>query len=312
MSKSKMSFGVRCLWIMCRLFALLPRWIQYGCVAKVIYFVLRYIVRYRKALILKQLSGSFPERSECEILDICNKYYRSLSEFFVGTIALAGMSEEECREVLVVNVPEHIQQAVGDGHFVILTSHHNFWEYAQFINLYFPNSMMVCAYHPLTSKVMDELFYHLRLFPGTLPVPSSNLIRYFLQHRNSTNPDDKRMILGLVADQNAPPMGEVHWYNFLNRQTLFFEGGEQLALKFHLPVLYLGMKREKAGRYSGSVELIYDGKQSVEKFEITQRYVELLERDIRNQPEGWMWSHRRWKYYPDPETGKAVYCRTGV
>lgn len=312
MNKSKMSFGVRCLWIMCRAFALLPRWIQYGCVARVIYLFLRYVVRYRKGLIIKQLTGSFTECNEQQILQICNKYYRSLSEFFVGTIALAGMSEKQCREVFKLTVPEDIQQAVGDSHFVVLTSHHNFWEYAQFVNLYFPNSMMVCAYHPLTNKVMDELFYHLRLFPGTLPVPSSNLIRYFLQHRNSTNPDDKRMILGLVADQNAPPMGEVHWYNFLNRQTLFFEGGEQLALKFHLPVLYLGMKREKAGRYSGSVELIYDGKQSIEKFEITQRYVELLERDIRNQPEGWMWSHRRWKYYPDPESGKAVYCREGV
>jgi KDO2-lipid IV(A) lauroyltransferase len=72
------------------------------------------------------------------------------------------------------------------------------------------------------------------------------------------------------------------------------------------------MSRIKAGKYRGEVTLIYDGKQSVEKFEITERYVELLERDIRNQPEGWMWSHRRWKYYPDPVTGEAVYCRKGV
>ena len=308
---SRMSFGVRCLWIMCRAVAILPRWIQYGCLARVIYFLLRYVVRYRKNLIIKQLSDSFPERSKSEILNICNKYYRSLSEFFVGTITLAGMNDNARREALDLKVPQEIIDAVGDGHFIVLASHHNFWEYAQFVYLHFPNCMMVCAYHPLTNKLMDELFYHLRKSDNSLPVPSSNLIRHFLQHRNSSA-DEKRMLLGLVADQNAPPMGQVHWYNFLNRPTLFFEGGEQLAMKFHLPVLYLGMSRIKAGKYRGEVTLIYDGKQSVEKFEITERYVELLERDIRNQPEGWMWSHRRWKYYPDPVTGEAVYCRKGV
>jgi KDO2-lipid IV(A) lauroyltransferase len=150
---------------------------------------------------------------------------------------------------------------------------------------------------------MDELFYHLRKSDNSLPVPSSNLIRHFLQHRNSSA-DEKRMLLGLVADQNAPPMGQVHWYNFLNRPTLFFEGGEQLAMKFHLPVLYLGMSYVAPGRYKGEVTLLYDGEESVEKHEITERYVRHLERDILREPAHWMWSHRRWKYYPDPETGE--------
>ena len=121
--------------------------------------------------------------------------------------------------------------------------------------------------------------------------------------------DGRQMLLGLIADQNAPPQGDVHWYDFLNHKTLFFEGGEQMAVKFNLPVLYLSMSRISAGKYRGEVILLYDGIESVEKHEITERYVRQLERDILREPAAWMWSHRRWKYYPDPVTGEPIYRR---
>jgi KDO2-lipid IV(A) lauroyltransferase len=117
------------------------------------------------------------------------------------------------------------------------------------------------------------------------------------------------MLLGLIADQNAPPQGDVHWYDFLHHKTLFFEGGEHLALKFGLPVLYFSMSRIRAGEYRGEVKVVYDGVESVAKHEITERYARLLEQDICREPSRWMWSHRRWKYHPDPVTGEAIYTR---
>lgn len=307
-SKPKMGLGAWVLWIICRAVALSPHWVQYGVVGQFIYFVLRYVARYRRKLIVRQLSESFPERSDAEIAELCGQYYHVLAETFVGTMTLAGMSEQKKQEVLDVTVPEHIMKIVEDKHFVYLSSHHNFWEFAQFAGLKFTNHLTLCAYHPLTSTAWNELYYHLRYSKDALPVPSSQLIRYFLQHRKD-GVDGRQMLLGLIADQNAPPMGDVHWYDFLNHKTLFFEGGEQMALKFNLPVLYLSMSRISAGKYRGEVILLYDGVESVEKHEITERYVRQLERDILREPAGWMWSHRRWKYYPDPVTGEPIYRR---
>ena len=310
-SKPKMSFRAWMLWIFCRSVAILPHWLQYGVIGQTIYFLLRYVVRYRRRLIIRQLSDSFPERSEAEIAELCGEYYHTLAETFVGTMTLAGMSEQKKQEVLDVTVPEHIMKVVEGKHFVYLSSHHNFWEFAQFAGLKFTNHLTLCAYHPLTSKAWDELYYHLRYSKDALPVPSAQLIRYFLQHRKD-GVDGRQLLLGLIADQNSPPKGEVHWYDFLNHKTLFFEGGEQMAVKFNLPVLYLSMSRISAGKYKGEVILLYDGVESVEKHEITERYVRHLERDIEREPAYWMWSHRRWKYYPDPVTGEAVYRRKGV
>ena len=45
-----------------------------------------------------------------------------------------------------------------------------------------------------------------------------------------------------------------------------------------------------------SFEQIYDGEEQVPAYEITERYVRRLEAMIREQPELWMWSHRRWKH----------------
>lgn len=309
--REKMSLGARALWILCRAVAIMPHWFKYGCVERVIYFVMRYIVHYRRKLIISQLTTSFPDRSQRQIKEICNDYYHTLAENFVGTMTLAGMSRSERSQVLEVTLSEEVKRVVKGRDVVYLSSHLNFWEYAQFSISSFEEHVAICAYHPLKSKVWDELFYHLRCNEDALPVPSGQLIRYFLEHREG-GVDGRRMFLGLVADQNASPKGDVHWYNFLNRPTLFFEGGEQLAVKYHLPVLYLGLKRLSSGRYRGEVTLLYDGEQSVAKHEITERYVRQLEQDILQQPSGWMWSHRRWKYYPDPETGEVVYIRKGV
>lgn len=288
--------------------AILPHWVQYGVLGGFIYFVLRYVARYRRKLIVRQLSESFPERSKAEIVALCDEYYHILAETFVGTMTLAGMSGKKKQEVLDVTVPEHIMKVVEGKHFVYLSSHHNFWEFAQFAGLKFTNHLTLCAYHPLTSKAWDELYYHLRYSKDALPVPSSQLIRYFLQHRKD-GVDGRQLLLGLIADQNSPPKGDVHWYDFLHHKTLFFEGGEQMAVKFNLPVLYLSMSRISAGKYRGEVILLYDGVESVEKHEITERYVRQLERDILREPAAWMWSHRRWKYTPDPVTGEPIYRR---
>jgi KDO2-lipid IV(A) lauroyltransferase len=279
--------------------------------ATFIYVVLRFAVRYRRKLILAQLSKAFPEKSEKECYQICNEFYRHMAEVIICTMSMAGITDEQRRAAIKFNISDAVREAVKDRHFVILASHCGFWEYAQFVGMDMPGYCEIGAYHPLSNKSWDNLFLHLRTFEDVIPVPSQRYLRYFIEHKD-TGVNGKPMMLGLASDQNAAPKGEVHWFNFLNRPTIFFEGGEQLATKFGLPVVYFSMRRIGAGRYECDVPLIYDGTESVEKHEITERYVRLLEQDIQRDPARWMWSHRRWKFYPDPETGELRCNRKGM
>ena len=310
-TKPKLGFGARSLWLLCRSVAIMPQWYQYRIVATMIYAVLRYIVSYRRQLILKQVADSFPEKSREEVEAICNEFYRHLAEVIACTMTMAGITDEQRREVIKFNISDQVRQCVEGRHLVMLASHCGFWEYAQFVGLSLPGFCEIGAYHPLSNKSWDMLFLHLRTFKDVIPVPSSKYLHFFIKHKD-TGVNGKPMMLGMASDQNAPPKGSVHWYNFLNRPTIFFEGGEQLAMKFNLPVVYLSMRRVDVGRYECDVILVHDGYESVEKHDITERYVRLLEKDIHRDPPRWMWSHRRWKYYPDPVTGEAIYRRKGV
>ena len=308
--KPKMGVGAWCLWLLCRSVSILPHWVQYRILSPMIALLMGGVVRYRRTLILDQLRKCFPEKGEAEIRKICRESYRTLAESIICTMTLAGMTEKRRRTIIKFNIDENVREAVKDSHFVLLASHYGFWEYAQYIETQFDDHYAVVAYHPLSNKAWEELFYYLRSFELVTPVSSNNYLRHFIQHR-ATGHDGKYMLLGMVSDQNAPPTGDVHWYDFLGRKTLFFDGGQQLALRFGLPVTYISMRRVGVGKYEGTLKLIYDGKSEVGKYEITEKYVSMLEQDIRRDPARWMWTHRRWKYTYNPETGGADYHRKG-
>lgn len=308
--KPTMGIGAKCLWCLCRLVAILPHWVQFRVLATAIASLMRDIVRYRRSLILSQLRKCFPEKSEQEIQSICRESYRTLAESIIHTMTLAGITEEQRRSIIKFNIPDSVREAINDRHFVILASHYGFWEYMQFVGIEFPGYYVIGAYHPLSNKSWDELFYYMRTFNDTIPVCSNNYLRFFIQHRaNGFN--GNKLILGMVSDQNAPPTGDVHWYDFLGRKTLFFDGGQQLSLRFGLPVTFMSMRRTGVGKYECDLKLIHDGNGEIGKYEIMEQYVRMLEEDIRRDPARWMWTHRRWKYTLNPETGEAEYHRKG-
>ena len=296
--------SVRLLWWLCRAVAVMPRVVQYRVLGGLIYVVLRYVLHYRRWLIVRQLTEAFPDKSSEQIAQICNRYYRTLAETVIGTMRLAGMGYDERRAVMQTTPPADVAEAVHGRNFVILASHHHLWEFAQFVGLAFPHYML-CGYHPLKNRTWDDLYFRLRSNENCLPVPSNQLLRSFIKYKDEGF-EGRPLIIGLIADQNSPPQGDVHWYDFLNHKTLFFEGGEHLATKYGMPVLYCGLERIEAGCYKAHLQLIYDGVSPIEKHEITERYVRALEEDVRRAPEYWMWSHRRWKFAPDPVTGAPV------
>lgn len=301
---------VQLLWLLCRSIAIMPYWVQYYVIMEFLYFVLRYLLRYRRRLIMRQLSGSFPEKSSHEIKSICNRYYRTLAEMFVNTMVLAGMSVEEQRRRLVIDESRPLNLAADDmRNVVVLTSHFGIWEYASLAYNHMPKYKYIVAYHELKNRAWDDLYYRLRCHSEVIPVASGNFMRFYMNNKEGI--DSKPLLLGLIADQNAPGYKGCRWYDFLNRKTVFFEGGEALALKYGLPVYYFELNRVRRGYYCGHFVPIYDGREEVERGEITARYVAELERTIRQKPEMWMWSHKRWKYAPDPVTGEAVYNRQG-
>ena len=283
------------LWLWAWLFAVMPYWFKYYVVENLLYFLLCYVLRYRRKVVRRNLRNSFPEKSERELAEICRRFYRTLAELFVDTINMAHMSADKARTVLTVKGLEEHRAAVKGRDWIALTAHYGCWEYCSYWGLYEPSQMLVAVYHPLRSVVMERFYQRLRNYENSTTVAMKECLRFYLRNRE-TGIDGKNLVMGLIADQNPPRRPDSHWFRFLNQDTIFFDGGEKLALRCHLPVYFVRMERLQRGRYQMSCELLYDGEEEVAPNEITERYVRWLEAVIVERPELWIWSHRRWKH----------------
>lgn len=283
------------LWGGMRLFAMLPYWFKYYVVENLFFCLLYYVLRYRRQVVWDNLRNSFPEKSERELWIIRRRFYRTLAEIFVDTVDLAHKSTARAREMLVIADCEEQARRVHGHDWIAMLAHFGCWEYCSYWGLFEPSQMVVAVYHPLRSPVMECLYQRLRNSSYATTVAMHDCVRFYLRHR-ATGIEGKNMVLGLIADQNPPRRPNSHWFRFLNQDTIFFDGGEKLARRFRLPVYFVRMDRLQRGRYRMSFELLYDGAEEVSENEITERYVRALEQMIRERPELWMWSHRRWKH----------------
>ena len=287
--------GLESLWLGARVFAAMPYWFKYYVVENLIFVLLRYCLRYRMKVVKTNLRNSFPEKDERELAVIRRRFYRTLAEIFVDTINLAGLTPEKGRSLLTVKGLEEQKERVGGRDWIAMTAHFGCWEYCSFWGLYDPTQIVVAVYHPLRSRIVEAFYQRLRNGDYATTVAMKESLRFYLRNR-AGGIRGRNLVMGLIADQNPPRRPDSRWFRFLNQDTIFFDGGEKLALRCNLPVYFVKMNRLRRGRYEMSFELIYDGKEEVAEYEITQRYVRKLERMICECPELWMWSHRRWKH----------------
>jgi KDO2-lipid IV(A) lauroyltransferase len=98
-----------------------------------------------------------------------------------------------------------------------------------------------------------------------------------------------------ISDQTPMP-DSAYWTTFLNQDTPVFKGTEVIAKKLNMPIIYASMKKVKRGYYEMFSETLVENPATTADGEISELHTRRLEKDINEQPQDWLWSHRRWKY----------------
>lgn len=274
----------------------LPLRVQYG-IADLIGFFLYHVLKYRLDVVRTNLKHAFAQKSDQELRQIEKKYYKHLSDIVIESLTLIGISERAIKKRYFYKNREQFAKHHPDRGVVAAMAHFGSWEYAINYALYSP-VLVLPVYNPLLSKPFDKLYKKARSKFGAIPIAMNTVAREMLANRS------KYPVLALIADQ-SPKMGDGgHWINFLNMETLFFNGMGKLSLKYGLAIEYLCVTKVKRGYYEIEFKQIYDGMEKIDEVEITKRYVSLLEQDILRNPHLWLWSHRRWK---NTRTGVNIY-----
>ena len=260
----------------------------------ILYFLVYYIIRYRRRVVRDNLVKSFPKKELKEVVKIEKRFYSSLCDWFVETIKYYGMSEKEIRRRMVITGLEDAYRMVAQGRSCVCYMGHLFnWEYVTSLALYFDDEDLVIGdiYHPLENSYFDRLMKKMRDQYGAESITMANTLRRIVQ----ITKEKKKYLIGFIADQVPTWESIHHWVDFLHRDTPVFTGTEKIARRTGAALFFVKMKRVKRGYYTAHFELFAEDASKMAEFEPTNRYYELLEKEIKESPELWLWTHNRWK-----------------
>ena len=273
------------------LIAMLPFSIIY-LLSDLSFFIVYYIVRYRRVIVYKNLTESFPNKSNEEIKHIKKKFYRNLSDLQFEVIKSCKMTKDQLNERVVFKNQEVFDELYEKQMNVIVAlGHCGNWEWTGNKIALFLKHEGAAIYKPLLDSFFNDYMISLRQkHKGTLMINYKKTLRTLLSLR------DQLYSVFMLADQ-SPARTEInYWASFLGRETPFYMGMEKIARALNYAVIYLDIQRSKRGFYEIEIKLIsWEGKKT-EPLVIMNKYIKYLEDSIRSHPDNWLWSHRRWKY----------------
>lgn len=275
------------------LISLLPFRVLY-ILSDLLYLILFRVFKYRKVITISNLQRSFPEKSVQEIENICKKFYINLCDSIVETVKLLSISQEELAKRNTVNW-DVLSDAYATGRVAQAHLSHLFnWEWGTVLCNWKTDYHFTGIYNPISNKTFDRLMNTIRTRSGTIMIEMDNMLAEMGHYQ------EKNTLWGFVADQNPSEQRRGVWVDFLNQKTVFFKGPELVARRYNNIVIFGRIIKLKRGYYTIELVKVFDEGAKTKEGEITHAYAKFLEESIRQQPENWVWSHRRWKHqYPN-------------
>jgi KDO2-lipid IV(A) lauroyltransferase len=265
----------------------LPFFVIYA-FARFIYIFLYYVFGYRKAVVFDNLEKSFPEKSASEIKVIAKKFYMHFCSTFLESIKLLSVSKATMKKRYKILNTEVIDAHYDKGESLILYgAHFANWEWMTVMPLYSKFKFMP-FYQKQSSEYFDRLMVINRERMGSVCIESQSGFKSLLLHSKK----GIQTFTYVIGDQSPMSKSTKKWIPFLNRDTAFLIGAGRMAKKVNQKIYYPKVTQPKRGYYEMEfIEVPSDD----DNADPVVKYAKLLEDNIKEQPELWLWSHKRWK-----------------
>ncbi|MDF2436395.1 MAG: hypothetical protein K0Q95_771 [Bacteroidota bacterium] len=256
-----------------------------------LFFILYRVTGYRKKVVLANIQRSFPEKSAKEQEEICRKFYHHFCDLVLESLKTFTISEEEVKKRVVCTNPEVINKYYDQNRSVIIAGgHYNNWEIFAVAVDSFIKHKAVGIYKPLSNKYFDEKMRNTRSKYGLYMISTRDVKKVFDEEAG------RRTATIFAIDQSPSNPDNAYWMEFLKQDTGILFGVEKYAKEYDYPVLYGRINKVKRGHYTFELFDVTDKPKEMAYGEIMEKATMMLEQDIRNQPEFWLWTHRRWKH----------------
>ncbi|MCR4816286.1 MAG: lysophospholipid acyltransferase family protein [Bacteroidales bacterium] len=271
--------------------AYMPLWLHYF-FATLLWPVVYYVVRYRLKVVRGNIGRCFPNLSRKEQRRIERQYYRHMVDLLAEGIYNLRAPLSKVDKLYNFENAEILEPFYNEGKSVVLMSaHYNNWEYMITSLDSRIHHHAVGVGKPLDNKGFGKFITNRRARYGTEIVDQTN-VRQIMAFYDRWKVPTAYMML---SDQSPSNPHRSYWTSFLGQDTPFLFGAEHFARKYNMPVILYDVRKIRRGHYTIHFELLTDQPNNLPEGKITERYAQHLEKQIREKPQYWLWSHRRWK-----------------
>ncbi len=256
--------------------------------SNLLYFILFKIVGYRKSIVKKNLNNSFPNISSSERVLIMKEFYKHFCDLLIEGIKSFTISQKQLSKRFVIKNHKIIDEYAKNGKSVIVVGgHFNNWEMlAQASSIYHTHDCLG-IYKPLSNNFFNKKMKKSREKFG--------LSLYSISETLSCFKKKSVKAIFFASDQSPSNYKNIFWTNFLNQETAVQSGVERLSKLYNYPIFIYQIEKLKRGFYETSYELLIENPNNHAKGEITHIFTKKIQNMIFQNPQFWLWSHRRWK-----------------
>ena len=254
-------------------------------------FVYR-IFGYRKKVVKSNLNLVFPEKSKKEINKITKAFYHHLCDMVVESIKSMTISESEMKKryvftnVEVIHELEKINKSIA-----LMCGHYASWEWIFILQRYIKHKSYA-IYKRLANPYFDKLVKRIRAKYDTNLITTKEAIPILIKAKNR----GELTINGFNADQSPRVKKAYHWNEFMGIKVPIHTGAEMLAKKLDFAVVFMKVRKVKRGYYETTFKTLSINPKDYKDYEITDMFMKLVEQQIYEAPEYYLWTHKRWKH----------------
>ncbi|TWP23391.1 lipid A biosynthesis acyltransferase [Apibacter muscae] len=274
-----------------KIISFFPLKLLYG-ISSILYFIIYYILRYRKKIVRHNINIAFPNKNSKEKQIIEKNFYKNFTDFIIEFIKIFSMTQQDFNKHISIKNLEILEKSKKENKDVILLAGHLFnWEWLIGVSKQLPQNEAYAVYKKVANGFFDFEVFQARSKFGTIPLSVKDATRKMIGL-----PNDGTHAYLFVADQ-SPYKTRIHYeLEFFNRLTPVFNGYDKIARKKNYHVFYLEMNKIYRGKYEVVIKSILPDQQNFRENEIVEKFYQNLNHNIIKHSALWLWSHKRWKY----------------
>ena len=273
------------------LLSILPFRVLY-LISDVVYFLIYHVFGYRKKIVRQNIAMTLPHLSEKERLRIEKKSFQHFCDIFLEMIKTMNISDKEINErFIITNLDLFLELEKKQKSIALMCAHYASYEWVISMNKKI-NYQGFAIYKKVNNKYFDKLVKDIRSRFNAKLISTRESIPTIEQNFKT-----KQLgVYGFASDQSPMLSKTVHWKSFLGIEVPVHVGAEILAKRYDMNVVFLKVKKLKRGYYEATLELITEEPKSIPNYQITDDFMERVEKEILEAPEYYLWTHNRWKH----------------